>query len=330
MKVLLTGSTGMLGRAILRVADADITIKAMVRDSDQIGQLEDSNHAGATREYVVAKLESSSSLLEACEGVDVIIHSAALSSPWGRAEEFERINVQGTSHLLQAALSQRVKRFVFVSSPSIYFDFKNASRITEQQTLPEQFCNDYAKSKALAESLVLESDIDSVILRPRGIFGPHDRAIVPRLLAAVKNNKLVLPSGRNPYIDMTYVDNVALAAINAVRADNSQGIFNITNDQPMRLLTLLEKLLDQVAPGTQIKTLPYGVMSRVAAVSEFFCSLMPSHPEPRLTRYSAGLFHFDQSLCIEEAVNKLDYQPAISIDEGIRRYAQWYRGTRES
>ena len=325
MKILLTGSTGMLGRAILRCADTDIAIKAMIRDRDQIPDLDESCPVTNTREYAVADLQNPESLNEACRGVDVVVHSAALSSPWGRAEDFECINVQGTRHLLKAAEAQGVEQFVFVSSPSIYFDFKNASCICEDHALPDRFCNDYARSKVKAESLVNESELSTTILRPRGIFGPHDRAIVPRLLGAIKNKTLVLPSERNPYIDMTYVDNVAMAVINAIHVDNAQGVFNITNDQPMRLFALLKMLVDQVAPGTQIKTLPYGLMSRVAAVSELCCRWMPGYPEPRLTRYSAGLFHFDQSLCIDEAVNKLDYQPAISIEEGVRRYAQWYR-----
>jgi len=334
VKILLTGSTGMLGRAILRMADADIDIKAMVRNRDQIQSLESSCAApvGSKNrvEDVVASLESMDSLAEACSGVDLIVHSAALSSPWGRKPDFERVNVAGTEFLLKAAEMQNVSRMVFISSPSIYFDYNNASQITEQQTLPAQFCNDYAASKARAESLVLGSGIDACILRPRGIFGPHDRAIVPRLLAAVKNNKLVLPSNRNPLVDMTYVDNVALAVNKAIKTEQSQGIFNITNDQPLHLHTMLKMLLAQLAPDTRIKTLPYGIMSGVASVSEFICSLLPGHPEPRLTSYSAGLFNFDQSLCIDEAITKLDYRPAISIEEGIERYAQWYRCQRAS
>jgi nucleoside-diphosphate-sugar epimerase len=123
---------------------------------------------------------------------------------------------------------------------------------------------------------------------------------------------------------MTYVDNVALSIINAIYAEKSQGVFNITNGQPMRLLTMLGLLLDEVAPDTRIATLPYRVMSGVASVAEFCCGILPWRPEPKLTRYSAGLFHYDQSLCIDNAINRLGYKPAVSVEEGIRRYAQWY------
>ena len=325
MNVLLTGSTGMLGRAFLRIAEPNMSVKAMVRQSDQTADLDKSSPATGGREFVIAGLESETSLMEACRDVDAVVHSAALSSPWGRKSDFESINVQGTKNLLNAAEAQGVQQFVFVSSPSVYFDFKNGLQITEQQPLPQKFCNDYAQSKARAETVVSKSQMSVTILRPRGIFGPHDRAIVPRLLAAISNNRLVLPSARNPLVDLTYVDNVAMAIIKALRAGCPREIFNITNGRPEHLLSMLTMLLDQVAPGTKIKTLPYSVMSRVATAAECVCKLLPTQPEPRLTSYSAGLFHYDQTLCIANAVSKLNYRPAVSIEEGISRYAQWYR-----
>ena len=325
MNVLLTGSTGMLGRSFLRTAGTDLSVTAMVRHSHQIADLQKDINGQNNIRYVVAELGDEALLTKACRDIDVVVHSAALSSPWGRRKDFESHNIDGTRNLLRAAEKQGVKHFVFISSPSIYFAFANATQITEQQKLPKQFCNDYAHSKAVAEADVQQSSIKTTILRPRGIFGPYDRAIVPRLLAAINKQKLVLPSARNPLVDMTYVDNVALSIINAIYAEKSQGVFNITNGQPMRLLTMLGLLLDEVAPGTRIATLPYRVMSRVASVAEFCCGVLPWHPEPRLTRYSAGLFHYDQSLCIDNAINRLGYKPAVSIEEGIRRYAQWYR-----
>ncbi len=325
MNVLLTGSTGMLGRAFLRTAGPELSVTAMVRHSHQIADLKQSISAESNTRYVVAELGAEAPLNEACRDIDVVVHSAALSSPWGRRKDFQSVNVEGTENLLRAAEKQGVKHFIFISSPSIYFAFENATQITEQQKLPKQFCNDYAHSKAVAESVVQQSAIKTTILRPRGIFGPNDRAIVPRLLAAISRHQLVLPSARNPLVDMTYVDNCALSIVNAIHAEGSQGIFNITNGQPMQLLTMLGLLLDEVAPDTKIKTLPYGLMSRVASVAEFCCGALPHHPEPRLTRYSAGLFHYDQTLCIDNAIERLGYQPAVSIEEGIHRYAQWYR-----
>jgi len=326
VNVLLTGSTGLVGRAFLRVAGPELNVTAMVRNAQQIDELDQSIPHTDDRAYAVARLESTQSLTQACTGIDAIVHSAALSSPWGKKRAFESVNVQGTKNLLKAAQNTGVQRFVFMSSSSVYFNFRNGSSMSELHDLPKRFCNDYAASKVKAEACLLDSDISAIILRPRGIFGPHDRAIVPRILGAIRGNSLVLPSARNPTVDMTYADNVALAAINALKTDKAEGVFNISNGQPMQLMSILELLLEQLAPNTRIKTLPHSLMSRLASVTETCCKMLPNNPEPQLTRYSAGLFHYDQSLDISKAKNVLGYQPAVSIEEGVRRYAQWYRG----
>jgi len=130
-------------------------------------------------------------------------------------------------------------------------------------------------------------------------------------------------------VDLTYVDNVANAVLQAVDSP-ATGIFNISNAQPMPLLTMLRMLLDELKPSVTIKTLPYKLMTVFAALDEQRCKLLPGFPEPRLTRYSAGLFHYHQHLDISAAREQLGYRPEISIEEGIRRYASWYRQANES
>lgn len=320
MKLLITGGTGMLGQAIVRGYQDSYELRFTGRNRSLGEAL--AQHSGA--EFWPLDLSDHQGLSAACAGVDAIIHCAALSSPWGRAAEFAAVNVDGTTRLLEAAREQGVTRLVHISTPSLYFHFQDGLDIPESQPLPAVFCNDYAATKARAEQAVLASDLHSVVLRPRGIFGPHDNAILPRIIAAVRNQVLWLPSGRNPLVDLSYVDNVAEAAmLAATRPVASGSIYNISNGEPVRLLDVLARLFDALGTPTRIRTLPYRWLAPLVAAIESGHRHWPGQPEPTLTRYSAALFHYHQTLNIERARTELGYEPKLSIDEGIQRYAHW-------
>ncbi len=322
MKLLITGGTGMLGSAILRLYHQQHDLHFLGRNLNIAEEL--------VKTYCVTPhicdLADKEQLKKACEGVDAIIHCAALSSPWGTYQEFYQANVAGTQNLLDIASQMNVQVFVHISTTSVYFDEQDRWLIKESDPVAGIFCNDYAKTKYQAEQLVLSSSVNSIILRPRGVFGPNDRAIMPRLLKAVRGKTLLLPSGRNPVLDMTYVDNVADAALLAckhAKEIESGTIINISNDQPMPIEQILETLFTLNRMNIRIKRLPYSILLPILTLNERLRRKLPGKPEPKITRYSAGLFHFHQTLDITRAKALLGYQPKVSIAEGIQRYVSW-------
>ncbi len=93
-----------------------------------------------------------------CAGIDTVFHAAALSSPWGPERAFRRMNVDVTSAPLTATRTSGVKRFVFVSSPSIYAEFRDRPNLTEADPPAAHPLNAYARTKLAAERLVLAAD----------------------------------------------------------------------------------------------------------------------------------------------------------------------------
>ncbi|SIO94958.1 NAD-dependent epimerase/dehydratase family protein [Vibrio spartinae] len=323
MNILITGGSGMLGSALIRLFHQQHQLRFIARNADIARQLERDYHAVA---YLL-DLNDRAALIEACKGVDAIIHCAALSSPWGTYEQFFQANVAATQNLVEAARIQNVSCLVHISTTSVYFDYADRWAITEKDALARQWCNDYAKTKYLAERVVENSPIKSIILRPRGIFGPNDRAIVPRVLSSVFRGQLLLPSGRNPVVDLTCVDNVAHAAMLACTQieDLSHGeIFNISNGEPMPVEMLLQQLLASLNHPVTIRRLPYRVLRQLLTMNEWIRQRLPGHPEPRLTRYSAGLLHHHQTLDITKAREILGYQPHVTINQGIEQYVRWF------
>ena len=92
---------------------------------------------------------------------DVVFHCAALSSPWGKYEEFYKANIIATKNVLKAMELFDIKKIVHVSTPSIYFNFQDQFEIKEE-FIPTKFVNNYAKTKYEAEQLVLNSSVFSV------------------------------------------------------------------------------------------------------------------------------------------------------------------------
>lgn len=105
-----------------------------------------------------------------------------------------------------------VPRLVHISTPSLYFAFADQFDLREEIPLPDRFVNDYAASKHQAELLLRQERGDDgpeiAILRPRGLFGPYDTALMPRLERVARRGFFPLPLGGHALVDITHVDNV--------------------------------------------------------------------------------------------------------------------------
>jgi len=315
----------MLGQAVIRLYHQHYDIHFIGRNQT-LGDKIAKQYCAVFHQIDLSHSNSIKSLDLVCSDAYAVVHCAALSSPWGKESDFVSANVKGTNHILAAAEKSNVQRFIHISTPSLYFDFKSQTGIKESSSLPQLFCNEYAATKAQAEQAVLSSPLHTFILRPRGIFGPEDNAIAPRLLGFIKNNQLLLPSSRDPLVDLTYVDNVADAIILSVESNCESGnIFNISNGEPAHIKSLLTELLNALVPNTRIKGLNYNWVKVIVKWNQWVHQYFLNHKEPRLTNYSAALLHYDQTLDISKAQEMLGYQPKVSIREGIKRYANWYK-----
>lgn len=329
MKILVTGATSGLGRNAVDALLADgRAVRATGRNLEAGAAL---RAAGA--EFVPAELATlddaqADALLR---DVDAVWHCAALSSPWGRRDDFVASNVTATRRLALAAAARGVPRFVHVSTPSIYFDYRHHRDIDESYRAA-RFVNHYAATKAQAEDELCalagaHPGTTFVLLRPRGLFGPHDRVIVPRILQLLhaRRGVLPLPRGGAALVDLTYVGNVVHALRVATHAQVASGAaFNITNFEPCTLASLLARLLgDALKLRYRVRALPYPLLDALARASELSGHLRGR--EPLLTRYGIGALHFDMTLGNTRAVALLGYRPPISIDDGIRLTADWIR-----
>jgi nucleoside-diphosphate-sugar epimerase len=321
-RVLITGATGFLGKyTVEEFRDHRYAVIATGRNDQNLRKL-----AGKNTQTILSSLED---LAKLDQPVDVVIHVAALSTVWGSWREFYDNNVMGTQHVIDFCIRNKVKRLVFVSSPSVYSGRGDRFDIKESEYDTNNNLNDYIKSKLLAEQLVKKANsqtLQTVILRPRGLFGVGDTSIVPRLIKA--NGTIGLPlfnDGKN-LVDMTCVENVAYATRLAAESSRASGrTYNITNGEPREFRAIIDALFRDIGIDARYRHLSLNALYVLAVMIERVYKLFRIHREPPITRYTVCTLGYSQTLDISKARRDLGYIPKVSLDEGIKHYAEVYK-----
>ena len=321
-QVLITGATGFLGKyTVEEFRNHGYSVIATGRNKQNLHKL-----VGKNTRTISCSLDD---LAKLDQQVDVVIHVAALSTIWGSWRDFYESNVVGTQHVIDFCARNKVKRLVFISSPSIYSGKGDRFDIKESDYNPENSLNDYIKTKLLAEKLVRDVNtktLQTVILRPRGLFGVGDTSIVPRLLKA--NNTIGIPlfnNGQN-LVDMTCVENVAYAIRLVAESKRASGqTYNISNGEPREFRVIIETLFGQIGKQPHYKHPNLKFIYLLANMIERIYKLLHIYHEPPITRYTVCTLGYSQTLDISKARQEIGYAPIVSLDEGIKKYATAYR-----
>ena len=326
MKVVVTGATGFLGGKIAeRLAkDNRFEVIATGRDKDKIQKLNE-NGINAS----AGSLEDKEFFFDLTKDAEIIVHSAALSSPWGTYDDFYRANILATDNVIKACKKNNIKRIVHISTPSIYFDYEDRFNIKED-FLPWKFVNFYAETKYEAEKSLnkaVSQGIELISLRPRAIVGAGDTTIMPRLLKAQETGKLkIIGDGKN-IVDVTSVSNVVDAVILGIFAKNEAlgEHYNITNGEPILMWELVEKTLNQLGMQLNKKHIPFKIGYNIARVLETIAKFTPDYREPVLTCYSVGILAKSMTMDISKARKLLGYEPKQTNMEAVTEFVKWWR-----
>ena len=326
--ILITGTSGFLGGRVAKhfaASHSNSTIIATARRANRKDALEEHGC-----QFLKGDLLIPSFCDEITRDIDIVVHCAALSAPFGRYNSFYESNYLATKYLIDASIKNGVKKFIFISTPSIYFDFKDRFNISESDMLPNPLVNHYAATKLLAEKYVLDANekgIQTIALRPRAIIGAEDTVIFPRILVAYNKGKLkIVGNGKNT-CDFTCVRNVIEAIICSINAPTSSygQAYNITDGMPLSFWESLNFVLTALDLVPPVKKVPLGLALFAASIVEMKSSLFKSNKEPSLTKYGIGILAKSMTLDISKARTQLNYHPVMTTHEGINEFIQWYK-----
>lgn len=325
--VLVTGGGGFLGGALVRgLLARGHTVRSFSR-----GAYPDLEALGV--EVVRGDLVDAGAVRRACAGCEVVFHNAARAAVWGRYELFHGPNVSGTRNVLEACRAERVPRLVFTSTASVVFGRQDIRGGDESLPYPRRQASPYAATKAEAERLVLAADgpgLRTIALRPHLIWGPGDTQIVPRIIAQARAGRVVRVGDGTNVVDTTYIDNAVGAHLLAARAllGNPRAAgraYFVSNGEPANLWALIDRILAEAGLPPVGRSIPAPLAVGLGAVGGALHERLHRPGEPRLTRFLAEELSTSHWFDIAAARRELGYEPAVSLEEGLRRLGEWLR-----
>jgi nucleoside-diphosphate-sugar epimerase len=312
----VTGGSGFIGgRLVRRLAADGWRVRALARSDRSAAAVE---AAGA--EAVRGDLDRVDSMRAGAEDCDHAFHAAAFVENWGTREQFERGNVVGTQNALDACRAAGVRRFVHVGTEAALLAGQPLVDADETTPLRPDSPALYASTKARAEQAVRSASgggFETVVVRPRFVWGPGDTSVTPALIEAVRGGQFRWIGGGRHRTSTTHVDNVVEGLVLGAERGRPGEAYFVTDGEPVVFREFITDLLG--AQGVEIpdKNAPAGVVRPLASVVEAAWRVLPLRGEPPITRFAVWAASLDCTIDISKARSELGYEPVKTIPEGL-------------
>lgn len=320
MKIGVTGATGHVGANLVRILIAKgYQVRALVRKDTRALQ-------GIPVEKIQGDLLHQETLMLFCDGMEVIIHLAALisigSNPY---DQVFNINVNGTKNLMSACKKQGVKRFIHFSSIHALEHKPIDQLMDERRPLAITSPMAYERTKAIAEKWVLQqnsSDFEVIVLNPTAIIGPND--FKPSFLGEVvmmiyRGSLPGLVSGGYNWVDVRDVANAAAHAI----TDGKAGERYILSGKWQSLKTLANEIIRIRGGDRSIPIFPLW-LAKIGLPFMMLVAKLKGH-RPLYTKQSLLILQTgNRNISSKKAEAELGFS-VHSLQETLRDTIDWFQ-----
>jgi nucleoside-diphosphate-sugar epimerase len=317
----VTGGSGFIGgRLIERLVRDGWRVRALARSDSAAAKVE---ARGA--EAVRGDLEDRDALRAGATGADVVFHAAAHLGEWGDRAEFERINVGGTRHAVEAARAAGARRFVHVGTEAGLLAGEPLVNVNEDAPLRPDSKAPYSATKAMAEQVVRDANgdgLETVVVRPRLVWGKGDTTILPALVSAVEKKRFSWIGGGRHRTSTTHVDNVIEGLVLGAERGRPGGVYFVTDGEPVVFREFVTELLQTQGVDPPSRNTPAPVGRAAAVVSEGVWRLLRRPGTPPVTRLAYWLSAQECTIDISRARQELGYEPARSRAAGMEELRQ--------
>jgi nucleoside-diphosphate-sugar epimerase len=318
-KVLVTGATGFIGREIVRACLTD--------GFDVVPTGNSEGQEGGWSNYVRADLTVPNALSSALSGVDCVVHSAGLAHQFKMPkadESFRKINADAVEYVARSAAQASVRHFVLISSVAVYGE--NAKNNPNE----ESPCNprgEYATSKLEGEKRAVEvcesAKMRLTVLRPATVYGEGDKGNVARLIRMIESGRFVFVGDGSNQKCLIHVSDVARACLAVIKSKGEGvGIYNVSSE-PRAMREIVEGIaqeLDQRPPRMFIPSWLVTTPLKVAAKLTHGFGPLKTTIEKWLSDdiFDGSKFEKD-----------FNFQPTVSLKEGLKREVNWFKRDKE-
>ena len=333
MKILITGASGFIGSFIVEEAlKRDIETWAAIRRSSSRAFLQDERI-----HFLELDFSSQEKLEEQLKDheFDYVVHAAGVTKCLHK-EDFFRINLEGTKHLVNAllALQMPLKRFVYISSLSIMGAIREQQPYEEIRESDEAQPNTaYGKSKLAAEEWLstltthhspLTSPFPYIILRPTGVYGPRERDYFMQI-QSIKNHVDFAVGFQRQDITFVYVTDVVQAIFLALDKGEVGRKYFLSDGEVYQSSEFSNLVHQELGCPWWIRiTAPIWLLRVIT-----WCGDNLGRMTGKMSALNNDKFNIlrqrNWRCDIEPARRELGYEPEVKLAEGVHRSIQWYK-----
>jgi nucleoside-diphosphate-sugar epimerase len=312
----VTGGSGFIGgRLIERLAGDGGKVRALAR-SDAVAA--GGKSLGA--ESVRGDLGDRASLAAAAAGCEIAFHLAAQLGEWGPWEDFERGNVEGTRNALAACAEAGVRRFVHCGTEAALMAGEPLVEVDETAPLRPDSRAPYPATKARAEQAVRGASregFETVVLRPRFVWGKGDTTLLPEMVSTVHAGKFAWVGGGRNVTDTAHVDNVVEGLVLAAEMGRPGEAYFLTDGERVVFREFVTEMLRTQGVEPPDRSLPAWTAAPMARLCESAWRLLPLKGEPPMSTFRSWILTQECTIDISKARTELGYRPLVSHEEGL-------------
>lgn len=329
-KLLVTGAPGWLTDAFLqRLANDPLPgltgVRCFLHHATNVGPNEPAQRWGMDAEIVRGDLTDAASLERAVQGVDTVLHAAAIIHV-RHIRDYYEVNTQGTRRLAEAAARAGVKRFVYVSSNAAAGRSEGREH-TLREADGEKPLSHYGRSKYLAEKWLFDTPgaMERVALRPCMFYGPPVPPRHVEVYRRIMHGRMPLVGGGGYARSCVYIDNLVDCVRLALTKSKAAGqVYYVADREPYTTRQVVEAMAHALEVEPRFLKLP-GFVADLAFQADTLLSMFGVYHQ---TAHLVGEANWNVGVSIEKARVELGYDPKVAIDDGMRAAVAWCRERR--
>jgi dihydroflavonol-4-reductase len=321
MRVLVTGATGFIGRALSsRLVRDGHDVRVLVRSKRKTGALD------GVGDVVVGDITDPAVVDRATRGAEIVFPvAAAFREPHLSDERHREVNVEAVGHVMKAAKRHGVRRVIHCSTVGIHGPVNGPPASEESPIVPIGI---YEETKAAGEALALRHGRNGgpavAVVRPTQVYGPGDTRLLKLFKLANRRHVMLLGPGTAGY-HLLYIDDLIDAFLLAAKADSASGEAFIIGGPERPTLNDIIRTLGRILGRKDQKIIhvPAEPAQLLADACERICR--PLGVAPPIYRRRIEFFTQNKSYEISKAQRLLGFKPKVRMFDGLQRTAQWYR-----